>query len=82
MKRIIDGMKYDTEQSDLIYETCINTEIRVYNTKRGNFFSVVNVTGDGENSSRIIPMTLDEVKNLIERRANDRYEEILGEIEG
>lgn len=73
MKRIINGLLYDTEDSTLIYVDEMNNR-KLYQTKNGNFFTLY-PTGE------IQPKTEEATKEYLGRYDADKYIEIFGEVD-
>ena len=71
MKRIIDGLLYDTEKSTLIF-TDTDSRRNYYVTKGGKFF-VAYRTGE------IAVKSEDSIKELLGMYDYDKYVEIFGE---
>lgn len=73
MQRIINGLLYDTRNSDLVHSE-EDTKRQLFKTNNGNFFMFYS---DGE----IIPKTEDSVKEYLGRKNVKKYEEIFGKVE-
>lgn len=73
MKKIINGLLYDTEVSTIIYTEQINNRIW-YKTNKNNYF-VFYRTG------AIIPKTEEEVKDFLGKNDVDKYIELFGEVD-
>lgn len=74
MVKIVNGLKYDTSKSDVIYED--KTRNRTYYmTKAGRFFVVYNKT------QKLEPMSEDEMKAFLAENDPEKYEELFGEVE-
>lgn len=88
MKRIINGKKYDTETAEEMYAFGMGVIISdlpqiyttLYRKSSGEYFLVHMDTPD-QNAAIIQLITEENVKTLIENRANNNYEEIFGEVE-
>lgn len=71
MKRVIEGLLYDTEISELVFvEDATNRKI--YKTPNGNFFTLY-PTGE------IQPKSLAATKDYLGRYDVDKYIELFGE---
>ena len=73
MKRIIDGLLYDTDDSVLIYED-VDKRRKYYQTANKRFF-ILYKTGE------IYAATEEHVKAVLGERDIDKYIEIFGEPE-
>ena len=73
MKRIIEGLLYDTDDSLLIYED-IDKRRKYYKTANGRFF-ILYKTGE------ILTATEEHVKAVLGERDIDKYIEIFGQPE-
>ena len=73
MKKVINGLLYNTDTSTLIYEDG-NKRRKYYMTKSGKFF-VVYRTGEFAVKSE------DEIKDLLGTYDYDKYVELFGEPE-
>jgi regulator of protease activity HflC (stomatin/prohibitin superfamily) len=73
MRRIIDGLLYDTDTAEIIYEDNTNNRHRVYyKTTNGRFF-VVYQTGE------LAPKTETQIKELLGTYDVDKYIELFNE---
>lgn len=73
MKRIVNGLLYDTDESELVYNDT-ETQRLLYRTKKGNFFTLYK---NGE----IIPKTKENVKEFIGTVDVNMYIKLFGEPE-
>jgi hypothetical protein len=73
MKRIINGLLYDTEVSELIY-TDETTSRKLYKTSNGNFFTFY-PTGE------IRAKTEEATKDYLGRYDVEKYIEIFGNVD-
>lgn len=73
MKKIVDGLLYDTDKSELIYTDVANKR-RLFKTENNRFFIVYN---NGE----IVPKTEQNAKDYLGERDIDKYIELFGEVE-
>ncbi len=90
MKQIIDGRKYDTSTAQKLAEwdnEMFNSDLNLvmedlYRKKTGEFF-LYGRGGDRTKyrTARLIPLSEEEAKAWTEEKANDKYEEIFGEVE-
>lgn len=74
MKRIINGLMYDTDVSDVIFTDEINMR-RLYRSQNGRFFMFFQ---NGE----IVPKDEESVKKYLGEHDTEKYIELFGEVEG
>ena len=76
MKRIIDNKAYDTETANLV---AVGNYVEVYQTPKGNWFKKSDsMLGWG---CMLIPIDVNEAKELIGLLAPDKYEKYFGQAE-
>lgn len=75
---LIDGKKYDTKKSELIYKSTWFNETSIFRTKKGNYFMVDTIFGMVVEKS---VMSECEAKEFIKSRDWEQYEKVFGEIE-
>ncbi len=73
MKKIVDGLVYDTDKSELIYTDLIKNR-ELYKTKKGRYFMLY-ATGE------IAPKTEESVMEYLAEHDVDKYIELFGEVE-
>lgn len=71
MKKIINGLLYDTDKSELIY-TDLDTKRRLFRTENNRFF-IAYLNGE------IVPKTEEQAKDYLGEHDIDKYIEIFGE---
>lgn len=71
MKKVINGLLYDTDKSELIYEEQ-DTHRQLYRTKKGRWFKVYQ-------NGVITPITEDEAKAYLGEHDAELFVEIFGE---
>ena len=73
MKRVVDGLLYDTDSSELIY-TDEDKHRKLFKTENGNFFMLF-ITGE------IQPKSEESTKDYLGKYDVNKYIEIFGEPE-
>lgn len=70
MKKIVNGLLYDTEKSDIIYVDMIKNR-SIYKTIHGAYFTLYS-------NGQIIPTTEENVKDFLGKTDIDKYIEFFG----
>ena len=73
MRKIVNGLVYDTEKSELIHTDFVKNR-RLFRTKKGRFFMLY-ATGD------ITPKTDEAAMDYLAEHDVDKYMELFGEVE-
>ena len=81
MKAIIDNKLYDTDKAEMTYEyteaeSCA-ANIKIYKTSKDNYFQEISVFA----SNTLNTLSVDQVKEVLSKRAPDKYIELFGEVE-
>jgi len=75
MKKIINGLLYDTDKAELLWTERLFRKVRnYYRTEKKNYFCVYA-------NKEIYPMTEDEFKEYLGEKDPDRYIELFGSPE-
>lgn len=73
MKKIINGLLYNTKTSEIIYVDEM-TNRKIFRTEKGNFFLFY---PNGE----IVPKTKEDIKEYLGLNDTDKYIELFGDVE-
>ena len=73
MKKIVNGLLYDTTKAEKIY-TDFDTNRNIFKTTKGNYFLLY---PNGE----IVPKTEEEVKEYVGLKDTKKYIDLFGEVE-
>lgn len=74
MKKIVDGLLYDTDKAELIYFDDVKDRT-LYRAENGHFFTFYR-------NGQIIPRTDEAVKAYLGQRDVNKYIELFGNVEG
>lgn len=73
MKKIINGLLYNTQNSEIIYVDEM-TNRKIFRTEKGNFFLFY---PNGE----IVPKTKEDIKEYLGLNDTEKYIELFGDVE-